>query len=240
MGPDAPDVGGVAVEPLVLIVEDDPSLAELLRYTIGQNGFRTALAAAGTEAVRMARRQRPHLVLLDLALPGLSGLEVCRTLRRHPPTRDLPVITLSVLDDEATKVQGLDAGADDYVVKPFSPAELVARMRAVLRRSGARPAEQHLLPAGAVTLDPAARTVRCGDQTLDLSSTAFALLRHFLGHPGRVFSREQLRSAVWGPGCRNDPRSIDVTVYRLRKALEDAGAGGSIRSVRAAGYVFDL
>src|SRR5689334_6338169 len=191
-----------AVEPLVLIAEDDPLLADLLHSTLEQEGFRTLLAADGRTAIKAARQQMPDLILLDLVLPGLSGLEVCTRVRRHRPTHGMAIIMLTACDDEAAKVRGFNAGADDYVVKPFSLTELVARMHAVLRRSGFAPGRRRL-EAGDLVMDLAARTVQRAGRPIHLGPTSFSLLRQFLSYPGQVLSREQLQDAVCGRDRRN-------------------------------------
>jgi two-component system, OmpR family, phosphate regulon response regulator PhoB len=180
----------------------------------------------------------PNLVLLDWMLPLMSGLEVCRQMRRNPKTRDIPIIMLTARGEEADKVRGLNSGADDYIAKPFSPTELVARMRAVLRRSSPGMAEE-LLSFGDVIMDLAAHRVRRQGRDVHLGPTEFRLLRHFMQHPGRVFSREQLLDLVWGHDVYVEPRTVDVHIRRLRKALNEDNDNDIIRTVRSAGYALD-
>ncbi len=186
----------------------------------------------------MIAERRPDLVVLDWMLPLVSGIEVCRRLRRTPETRRLPVIMLTARGEEEDRIRGLECGADDYVTKPFSPRELVARVRAVLRR--ARPAiEDEVLRAGDVVMDLAAHRVHRGEHEVRLGPTEFRLLRHLLEHPGRVFSREQLLDAVWGHDVYVEPRTVDVHIRRLRKALNAGDAPDIIRTVRSAGYALE-
>ncbi len=227
------------MKPLVLLVEDEAALVTLLRYNLEREGFRLVDARDGEEALVLAKEERPDLVLLDWMLPLMSGLEVCRQLRRAPETRDTPIILLTARGEEADKVRGLDSGADDYITKPFSPAELVARMRAVLRR--AQPAlANETLQFDDLEMDLAAHRVRRGERDVHLGPTEFRLLRHLMQHPGRVFSREQLLDAVWGRDVYVEPRTVDVHIRRLRKALNASEAEADlIRTVRSAGYALD-
>ena len=226
------------MKPLALIVEDEAALVTLLRYNLEREGFRVAEAHDGEEALVLCQEERPDIVLLDWMLPHLSGIEVCRRLRRLPGTRDLPIIVLTARGEEADKVRGLDSGADDYVTKPFSPAELVSRMRALLRR--ARPAlGGEALQFDDLTMDLVAHRVRRGSREVRLGPTEFRLLRHFLEHPGRVFSREQLLDSVWGRDVYVEPRTVDVHIRRLRKALNEREESDLIRTVRSAGYALD-
>jgi two-component system, OmpR family, phosphate regulon response regulator PhoB len=226
-------------KPLVLLVEDEADLVTLLRYNLEKEGFRTLTAGDGEEAMLLAEEQSLNLILLDWMLPLMSGIEVCRQLRRNPRTRDVPIIMLTARGEEADKVRGLNAGADDYVAKPFSPIELVARMRAVLRRSSPGMTEE-TLSFGDVVMDLAAHRVRRNGRDIHLGPTEFRLLRHFMQHPGRVFSREQLLDLVWGHDVYVELRTVDVHIRRLRKALnEEDGADDIIRTVRSAGYALD-
>lgn len=225
-------------KPLVLIVEDETDLVTLLRYNLEKEGYRVATAADGEEALLIAAEQPPNLVLLDWMLPLMSGIEVCRQLRRGPRTRDVPIIMLTARGEEADRVRGLNSGADDYVAKPFSPTELLARIRAVLRRATPSLAEE-LLRYEDLTMDLAAHRVRRAGRDIHLGPTEFRLLRHFLQHPGRVFSREQLLDLVWGHDVYVEPRTVDVHIRRLRKALNDDEATDLIRTVRSAGYALD-
>jgi two-component system phosphate regulon response regulator PhoB len=226
------------MKPLVLLVEDEAALVTLLRYNLEREGFRLADARDGEEALVLAKEERPDLVLLDWMLPLMSGLEVCRQLRRAPETRDVPIIILTARGEEADKVRGLDSGADDYITKPFSPAELVARMRAVLRR--AQPAlANETLQFDDLEMDLAGHRVRRGNRDIHLGPTEFRLLRYLMQHPGRVFSREQLLDAVWGRDVYVEPRTVDVHIRRLRKALNTDSEQDLIRTVRSAGYALD-
>ena len=228
-------------QPLILVVEDEADLVTLLSYNLEKEGFRVSATYDGEEALLVAAEQRPDLILLDWMLPHRSGLEVCRQLRRAAKTRDLPIIMLTARGEEADRVRGLDSGADDYLVKPFSNSELVARIRAVLRRAQPKMTDE-VLGYGDVVMDLAAHRVRRGGRDVHLGPTEFRLLRHFMQHPGRVFSREQLLDVVWGHDVYVEPRTVDVHIRRLRKALNDGFAepvADLIRTVRSAGYALD-
>jgi two-component system phosphate regulon response regulator PhoB len=227
-----------ALKPLILVVEDEADLVTLLSYNLEREGFRVITANDGEEALLLADERTPHLVLLDWMLPLMSGLEVCRQLRRNPKTRDIPVIMLTARGEEADKVRGLNSGADDYLSKPFSPTELVARIRAVLRRAAPALAEE-LLRFSDISMDLAAHRVRRGGRDIHLGPKEFALLRHFMQHPGRVFSREQLLDIVWGHDVYVELRTVDVHIRRLRKALNETDDQDVIRTVRSAGYALD-
>jgi two-component system phosphate regulon response regulator PhoB len=225
-------------KPLVLVVEDEAALVTLLRYNLEREGFEVIEARDGEEALLLAKERRPDLVLLDWMLPLVSGIEVCRQLRRLPETRAVPVVMLTARGEEADKVRGLDSGADDYITKPFSPGELVARLRALLRRS--RPAlDGDTLQYEDLTMDLIAHRVRRNGRDIHLGPTEFRLLRHLLEHQGRVFTREQLLDVVWGPDVYVEPRTVDVHIRRLRKAINDGAEYDLIRTVRSAGYSLD-
>ncbi len=226
------------MKPYVLVVDDEADLLTLVRYNLERAGFEVGEAVDGEEAMAMIAERRPDLVLLDWMLPQFSGIEVCRRVRRSAHTQNLPIIMLTARGEESDRVRGLDYGADDYIVKPFSPSELVARVRAVLRRL--RPAfEAEILQFSDVTMDLAEfRVTRSGD-SVRLAPTEFRLLRHFMEHPGRVFTREQLLNAVWGREVYLEPRTVDVHVRRLRRTLNAGGRQDIIRTVRAAGYAMD-
>jgi two-component system phosphate regulon response regulator PhoB len=225
--------------PLVLVVEDEAALVTLLRYNLEREGFRVAEARDGEEAMLQIAEQTPDLVLLDWMLPLMSGIEVCRQLRRLPETRRLPIVMLTARGEEGDKLRGLDAGADDYVTKPFSPSELIARLRAVLRR--ARPErEGETLQFQDLVMDLASHRVRRNGREVHLGPTEFRLLRHLLENQGRVFSREQLLDMVWGRDVYVEPRTVDVHIRRLRKAINADEQADLIRTVRAAGYALDL
>ncbi len=224
--------------PSVLVVEDEAPLVTLLRYNLEKEGFAVAEAHDGEEALMQLREAAPDAVLLDWMLPRVSGLEVCRQIRRVPAWRDLPVIILTARGEEGDRVRGLDSGADDYIVKPFSPSELIARLRAVIRR--ARPASAaETLGFSDVVMDLAGHRVNRGGSPVRLGPTEFRLLRFVMERPGRVFSREQLLDGVWGRDAEVELRTVDVHIRRLRKALNDGGRPDLIRTVRAAGYALD-
>ncbi len=226
------------MKPSILIVEDDPALVEVLTYNLSSQGFQPAVAGDGESAMVMVEEQQPDLVILDWMLPNLSGIEVCRRIRRRPEGRSLPIIMLTARGEETDRIHGLDSGADDYVVKPFSPSELVARIRAVLRR--ANPAlSDDALGYGDIGMDLSAHRVTRSDRMIKLGPTEFRLLRVFMEKPGRVFSREQLLDRAWGRDIYVEPRTVDVHIRRLRKALNADGEADVIRTVRAAGYALD-
>jgi two-component system phosphate regulon response regulator PhoB len=225
-------------KPVVLIVEDEAPLVMLLRYNLEKEGFQVCEAADGEEALVQIAERKPDVVLLDWMLPLVSGIEVCRRIRRSPETRALPVIMLTARGEESDRVRGLDSGADDYVVKPFSPSELVARLRAVIRRAQPSTAEE-VLQFADVTMDLAAHRVSRAGKAVHLGPTEFRLLRHLLRYPGRVFSREQLLDAVWGHDVYVEARTVDVHIRRLRKALNADCVGDIVRTVRSAGYAID-
>ena len=221
----------------VLIVEDEAPLAELLRYNLEAEGFRVTHAESGEEAEIMVAEERPDLVLLDWMLPQVSGIELCRRLRARPETRAIPIVMLTARGEEGDKIRGLSTGADDYVVKPFSLPELIARVKAILRRASPdRVSEQ--LKVGDIELDRAAHRVMRGLRQLRLGPTEFRLLEYFMESPGRVLSRTQLLDGVWGRDAFVDERTVDVHIGRLRKALIRGKERDPIRTVRGAGYVF--
>ena len=224
--------------PRILIVEDDEALATLLTYNLEAEGYRVEAVAGGDEAELRLREDLPDLVLLDWMLPGLSGIELCRRIRARPATAQLPVIMLTARGEEGDRVRGLGVGADDYVVKPFSVAELVARVRALLRRAKPARIAAHL-HAGSLTLDRETHRVRRGAREVSLGPTEFRLLEFLLQSPGRVFTREQLLDGVWGRDVHIDERTVDVHVGRLRKALNEPGEPDPIRTVRGSGYALD-
>lgn len=226
------------MKPLILIVEDETSLVELLRYNLEKAGFEVESARDGEEALVAIEERRPDLILLDWMLPITSGIEVCRRLRRQPATREIPIVMLTARGEESDRIRGLDSGADDYITKPFSPNELVARVRAVIRRS--RPgADAEGLNFADLSMDLVAHRVVRGERRVHLGPTEFRLLRYLLEHPGRVFSREQLLNAVWGHDVYVEPRTVDVHIRRLRKAINAPEEPDLIRTVRAAGYSLD-
>ena len=222
----------------ILLVEDDPNLVELVRYNLEREGFEVVTTDDGEEALVLADEQVPDLAILDWMLVNLSGIEVCRRLRRNPATANLPIVMLTARAEETDRIRGLETGADDYVTKPFSPRELVARVKAVLRRLRPALAGGSLTYAG-IVMDTAAHKVLRDGRTIALGPTEFRLLRHFLEHPGRVFSREQLLDAVWGRDVYVELRTVDVHIRRLRKAVNVDGLADVIRTVRSAGYSLD-
>jgi two-component system phosphate regulon response regulator PhoB len=226
------------VKPRLLIVEDEEAQAELLRYNFEREGFDLVVVADGDEALVAVEEHQPDLVLLDWMLPGTSGLTVCQRLRRRAETRSLPIIMLTARVEEADRIRGLDNGADDYVVKPYSPSELVARVRAVLRRTSPALAEEQL-SFGDIVMDLATHRVTRGAKPIHLGPTEFRLLRLLMERPDRVYSREQLLDKVWGRDIHVEVRTVDVHIRRLRKALGEHGDGDIIRTVRGAGYALD-
>jgi two-component system phosphate regulon response regulator PhoB len=222
----------------LLLVEDDPAMVQLLRWHFEKQDFKVTHTASGEEGLLLAGEVGPDVVLLDWMIEDLAGIEVCRRLRRGRDTANLPIIMLTARGEESDRVRGLETGADDYVTKPFSPPELVARVRAVLRR--VRPAlAGEVLAYGGLELDVVAHKVRRNGAQIPLAPTEFRLLRHFLEHPGRVFSRERLLDAVWGRDRVIEVRTIDVHIRRLRKAINAGGARDIIRTVRSEGYALD-
>ena len=222
----------------LLLVEDDAALAELLIWHFNREEFTVEHTADGEEALLLAQEGPPDLVLLDWMIEGLSGLEVCRRLRRRPDTANVPIIMLTARGEEEDRVRGLETGADDYVTKPFSPRELVARVGAVLRRVRPALAGERLAYSG-LEMDTVSHKVRRDGTSVPLGPTEFRLLRHFLEHPGRVFSRERLLDSVWGRDSDIEPRTVDVHIRRLRKAINEGGRPDIIRTVRSAGYALD-
>jgi two-component system, OmpR family, phosphate regulon response regulator PhoB len=228
----------IVTKPTLLLVEDDRALADLLMWHFDREGYEIVRTADGDEALILADERTPDLVILDWMIEGVSGIEVCRRLRRRGSTAHVPIIMLTARGEETDRIRGLETGADDYVTKPFSPRELLARVGAVLRR--VRPAlagEQ--LAYGDIEMDVDAHRVRRSGKSVQLGPTEFRLLRHFMEHPGRVFSRERLLESVWGHDPDIDARTVDVHIRRLRKALNDNGHSDVIRTVRSAGYSLD-
>jgi two-component system phosphate regulon response regulator PhoB len=222
----------------ILLVEDDPALVELLVYSFEREEFDVASTPDGEEALVMVRESPPDLIILDWMIEGISGLELCRRLRRMPETGNVPIIMLTARGEEADRIRGLETGADDYVTKPFSPRELVARVGAVLRRVRPALAGEQLSYAD-IEMDIVGHKVRRGGDTVPLGPTEFRLLRHFLEHPGRVFSRERLLDSVWGHDSDIELRTVDVHIRRLRKAINAGDKADIIRTVRSAGYALD-
>jgi two-component system phosphate regulon response regulator PhoB len=227
-----------AAGPRVLVVEDDPDIALLLTHNLEVQGYVAESVGRGDQAELRLAASPPDLVILDWTLPGRSGLEICIRLRARQETRALPIIMLTARGEESERVRGLTAGADDYVVKPFSVNELMARVRALLRRSRPeRIAEQ--LTAGDIALDRATQRVVRGSRAVNLAPTEFRLLEYLLERPGRVFSRAQLLDGIWGNSAEIDDRTVDVHIGRLRKALSGGRERDPIRTVRSTGYSLD-
>jgi two-component system phosphate regulon response regulator PhoB len=226
-------------KPSILVIEDDAQLVTLLRYNLQKHGFRVEDTGDGSEALARTTGDPPDLLLLDWMLPSMSGIELCRKLRRRPVTHLLPIIMLSGHVEDQDIVRGLDAGADDFVTKPFSIDTLIARIRALLRRSGALPATLKL-DFHDISLDPGAYRVQRNGRALHLGPKEFRLLEFLLRHPGRVFSREEVLNAVWGHDFDIEPRTVDVHIRRLRMAINGPGEVDIVRTVRAAGYAIDL
>jgi len=226
------------MQPHILVVEDEDALATLLQYNLEKEGFKVSVAGDGEEALMLAEESQPDIVLVDWMLPKVSGIEVCRRLRGRHDTRNVPIIMLTARGEEADRVRGLDIGADDYIVKPFSMVELFARIRAVMRRIRPGLAEDQVR-CGDIVIDRVAHRVRRADVEIHLGPTEFRLLDYMMQHPGRVFSREQLLDAVWGSDVYVEARTVDVHIGRLRKALKDQSGKEPIRTVRSAGYSLD-
>jgi two-component system, OmpR family, phosphate regulon response regulator PhoB len=222
----------------IAVVEDEEALSILLRYNLESEGYTVDSVMRGDEADIRLREEIPDLLILDWMLPGLSGVELCRRLRARPDTRDLPIIMLTARGEESERVRGLSVGADDYVVKPFSTPELMARVRAMLRR--AKPERiSNRLSAGDIELDRQSRRVHRANREIKLGPTEFRLLEFLMQSPGRVFSREQLLDGVWGRDVYVDERTVDVHVGRLRKAINRGRERDPIRTVRGSGYSLD-
>ena len=222
----------------LLLVEDDPSLSELLEYRFSNEGYNVRCTADGDEALIMAAEDLPDLIILDWMIEGTSGIEVCRRLRRDKHTSHVPIIMLTAREAEDDRVRGLETGADDYLTKPFSPRELLARVAAVMRRI--RPAlAGESISVGDIKLDPVAHRVERRGKDLKLGPTEYRLLKFFMESPGRVFSRGQLLDGVWGTESDIELRTVDVHIRRLRKAIEVDGFKDPIRTVRSAGYALE-
>ena len=226
------------MNPLVLIVEDEGALVEVLKYNLEKEGFRTEVATDGEEALLVLDEQSPDLVILDWMLPHVSGIEVCRRIRRRKETRGVPIVMLTARGEEGDRVRGLESGADDYVTKPFSPGELIARVRAVLRRSAPELLED-VLRHGGVEMNLTTHRVTRDGRPVRLGPTEFRLLRVLMERPGRVYSREQLLDRAWGTDRYVELRTVDVHVRRLRQALNGPGDPELIRTVRSVGYAID-
>jgi two-component system phosphate regulon response regulator PhoB len=227
------------MKPHILVAEDEDALGTLLQYNLEKEGYRVTLADDGEEALILASENTPDLVMVDWMLPKVSGIEICRRLRARQETANTPIIMLTARGEESDRVRGLDTGADDYIVKPFSMTELFARLRAVMRRIRPGLADD-VLRDGNIRVDRVAHRVHRGDREIHLGPKEFRLLDYLMQHAGRVFSREQLLDAVWGSDVYVEVRTVDVHVGRLRKALNAADEHDPIRTVRSAGYSFDM
>ncbi|WP_455385583.1 phosphate regulon transcriptional regulator PhoB [Acidihalobacter prosperus] len=221
----------------ILLVEDEPAIREMVSFALGRAGLQVREAEDVTEAQSLLADKLPDLVLLDWMLPGVTGIDFARRLKREEYTRELPIIMLTARSDEDDKVGGLEAGVDDYVIKPFSPRELVARIRAVLRRARPEPADEPL-SVDELQLDPSSHRVLARGSQLEMGPTEFRLLQFFMSHPERVYSREQLLDRVWGRNAYVEERTVDVHILRLRKVLGPYGYDRMVQTVRGAGYRF--
>jgi two-component system phosphate regulon response regulator PhoB len=231
-------VNGNADSKRVLVVEDDPAIAELVKHHFSKQGFTVTTTPSGEEALILVDELRPALIILDWMIEHVSGIEVCRRLRRNPAHASVPIVMLTARGEEEDRIRGLDTGADDFVSKPFSPKELVARANALLRRANPALVADKLSYAG-LEMDTAAHRVRHEGRAIPLGPTEYRLLRHFLRHPEKVFSREQLLEGVWPQNEEIEMRTVDVHIRRLRGALSNAGAGDLIRTIRSEGYSLD-
>lgn len=226
-------------KPSVLVVDDEADLVELVLYNLAKEGFAVESASEGGEALSKIRTQEYDLIILDLMLPGIQGIELCRIIRKDPKTARLPIIMLTAKGEEVDKILGLEMGADDYMTKPFSPRELVARVKAVLRRSYERPVEERVLKVGNLTVDKERYVVSINGRPVKLSSTEFKLLLYLAERRGKVFSREQLLDAVWSDDAFVEPRTVDVHIRRLRSQIEnDPSNPLYIKTLRGVGYFF--
>jgi two-component system, OmpR family, phosphate regulon response regulator PhoB len=221
----------------ILIVEDEPDIQELIAYNLEKAGHRSVRASSAERALEIVREALPHLIVIDWMLPGASGMELARWLKADKRTFDIPLIIVTARGSEQDKLTGLDIGADDYMTKPFSPRELNARVKAVLRRRAPQ-ATDDLVEVQGLVLDPTGHRVTANDKALELGPTEFRLLHFFMTHPDRVYSRAQLLDQVWGDHVFVEERTVDVHIRRLRKALEPSRHDGLVQTVRSAGYRF--
>ncbi|MGN3437691.1 phosphate regulon transcriptional regulator PhoB [Proteus penneri] len=221
----------------ILVVEDETAIREMICFVLEQNGFQPIEAEDYDSALSFLIDPYPDLVLLDWMIPGGSGLQIIKQMKRESNTRDIPIIMLTAKGEEEDKVQGLETGADDYVIKPFSPKELVARVKAILRRLSPMSAED-IIEFNGLSLDPVSHRVTSQDKPIDMGPTEFKLLHFFMTHPERVYSREQLLNYVWGTNVYVEDRTVDVHIRRLRKAIEEDGHDRMIQTVRGTGYRF--
>jgi len=222
----------------ILVVDDEPDILRLLSYNLKKHGYQTDEVRDGEEALRRIREHPYQLIILDLMLPGLSGMEICRILKQNPKTSSIPIIMLTARSEEMDKVTGLESGADDYITKPFGVREFLARVKTVLRRAEGTKAVDGILRAGSIEINLERHRARAGDKVLELSPTEFRLLRFLMERRGKVFSRDQILDAVWKGEAFVEQRTVDVHIRRLRAELERAGAGWYIQTVRGVGYCF--
>jgi phosphate regulon transcriptional regulator PhoB len=224
----------------ILVVDDEPDIVELVSYNLQKEGFVVSSASDGEEAIARINRERFDFIILDLMLPGMSGMEICRVLRNDPKTKDLPVIMLTAKGEEVDKILGLEVGADDYLTKPFSPRELIARIRAVIRRTSGKKEDEKVIRIGDLTINKETYTVTKRNVPLSLSSTEFRLLLYLVERKGKVFNRDQLLDAVWKDEAYVEPRTVDVHMRRLRTQIEDDPANPKyLRTKRGIGYYAD-
>ncbi len=224
----------------ILVVDDEPDIAELVTYNLKKEGFSVSSASDGNEALERIRKERFDFIILDLMLPGMPGLDICRILRSDPKTKNLPIIMLTAKGEEVDKILGLEVGADDYLTKPFSPRELLARIRAVMRRTSGRRDEEKMVRVGDLSINKETYTVLKRDVLLSLSSTDFKLLLYLVERKGKVFSRDQLLDAVWKGEAFVEPRTVDVHVRRLRTQIEDDPTNPKyVKTRRGIGYYVD-
>tara|TARA_B100000927_G_C16407961_1_gene446129 strand:+ start:150 stop:851 length:702 start_codon:yes stop_codon:yes gene_type:complete len=221
----------------ILVVEDDKSLLPMITYNIEKNGFQVSSATNGEDALLLMKEEIPSLAIFDWMIPAPSGLELCKIVRRKPETSNLPIIMLTAKEEEEDRVRGLDCGADDYITKPFSPAELIARIKALLRRSSS--SVDQILEFEDIKIVTNQHKVYRGEARVHLGPLEYKLLKHFLENPGRVFSREQLLDSVWGRDIYVEQRTVDTHIRRLRKAVNLNGKKNLIRTIRATGYSID-
>ena len=224
-------------KPKVLVVDDEEAIRDMIQFALEQAGMKVRTATSAYDAILKINEKRPDIILMDWMMPGVSGIELTRRLRKDEHTSEIPIIMLTARITEDDKVTGLEAGADDYLIKPFSPRELMARIKAVLRRSGSAD-EDGILAIGQLQMNTLSRQVYFGDQEIKLGPTDYRLLEFFMNHPQRAYSREQLLNNVWGTNIYIDERTVDVHIRRLRKALEMAGISNYLETVRGHGYRF--
>ncbi|BEV11668.1 phosphate regulon transcriptional regulator PhoB [Asticcacaulis sp. DW145] len=229
----------MSVKPYIIVAEDEDALSTLLQYNLEKEGYEVGVATDGDEALMMINERQPDLLVCDWMMPKVSGIEVTRRLRAQTETRNLPIVMLTARSEETDRIRGLDTGADDYVIKPFSMVELVARIRAVLRRIRPGLSEDRVI-FGEIVIDRLSHRVQRSGRDVHLGPTEYKLLDYLMQHPKRVFSREQLLDAVWGNDVYVEARTVDVHIGRLRKALNGDSDYDPIRTVRSAGYSLDM